>query len=251
MNAFQFILGMFISIVITGFFDRIRDKYGKCHCDSIGDSSTVIKMLDANWKVVLMSYNYALFYGRVFSYLFFLVENYINNDCGLSSKVNIVFANENSLLFFIFIAFIQRIMCALVMPNIHRKASPIVHAIYYTLYYIGAMWYIYDVNNNYDVTEYVSNDIGQLNKLILSRFAVLHMIEFMLFGLISVAFSLINIYTSDCQLNYDWRNQYVNGKKNNVDEKNRNNLNYQQLYTKFEYYHLRVILIMNILSVFV
>lgn len=191
------------SVILTHIFDVIRDKQcslkNNCDC-SIELSANPQFKLDANWKMVLLSYNYAYVYGYLCSKLF-IEHNVITRP----------------MKYFVIISFLQRIMCAFVMNGIHHNTSPIVHAGYYFLYFLGSM-----KNIHYNQT-------------------------YTLISIISVISSLINMYVSGNQNNYSWKKQYKNKKLIHVHISDKNNLFYEQPYSVFEYYHLRTILVLHLI----
>ena len=105
-----------LSIISTLIFDYIRDYYchKKCDCQK---SPTLLTNsnygLEKNWIILALSYNYAYFYGSM--------------------------ASKSILPMYQFgkIVIMQRFMCLCVMNNIHKRTSPLVHAGYYLLYFIG------------------------------------------------------------------------------------------------------------------
>ena len=87
------VLNYLSSIIITLLFDYIRDL----RCKSLGDCCHSITLqtfpsyiLDENWKVVLLSYNYAVFYGYMCSYVmpeFIISNNLMYFICIIKQKV--------------------------------------------------------------------------------------------------------------------------------------------------------------------
>ena len=115
---------------------------------------------------------------------------------------------------FIMVSFLQRFMCAVVMNNIHKRTSQFVHAGYYLLYYFGGIIYL-----------------KSYYKMVI----------------MSLCTSLIWIYSKGKQLNYNWDKQYVDNILSNISHKNAFNINYKQAYSRFEVYHLYIILCVNII----
>lgn len=195
------LLNCIISVITTLCFDYVRDmrckRLNDC-CNSTTLESKPNYVLDENWKVVLLSYNYAMFYGYICS--FALPQYIINSTVG----------------YFICISFLQRFMCVCVMNGIHRNTSPVVHACYYLLYFLGSS---------------LAFDEGNW--------------EYGLISVLSVVSSVIFIHLNHDQYNYSWQEQYDKGKLVTVQLYDRNNPFYSQPYSKFEYYHLRLILLGN------
>jgi len=187
-----------ISVFITLCFDAIRDKY--CCVSPINND-----MLDTNWKVLTLSYCYAVFYGIVF---------------GMISPLFVDI--ENDLIYFLIITFVQRFMCFYVMPNIHVKTSPEVHFGYYLLYFVGSMLPLVNISNTY-----------------------------ILMSILSASSSLVMTYLRGNQCKYMWNIQYKNGEQVRVTLTNRGYPFYQQMYTRFEYYHLRVVSVLLVILFFI
>ena len=188
---------LLLSITSTAIFDYMRDlKCSTTCCHSVTLKEKPNYILDKNWKIIFLSYNYALFYGMLFSLIFKMFLNPLYHIT----------------LYFIFISFVQRLMCAFVMNGIHRNTSPYVHAGYYLLYFIGSML--------------------QLDNIIITCVVM---------SFVSIVSSILLIHVKGKQYDYSWRKQYCNGKLINVSLEDRNKGHYEQPYSKFEYYHLRII----------
>ena len=117
---------MISNIVSTIALDTIDNYYcilsqlkdGKCPCE---DTPTLTTNPDykliTNGEVGLSSFLYGYVYGKlIHTVCSDMSDDYIRN---ITSAV-------------------ARIMCAFVMPNIHRRANVIHHALYYMAFYIGS-----------------------------------------------------------------------------------------------------------------
>jgi hypothetical protein len=195
-------------------FDHLRDI--KCNgtcCHSVTLKEKPDYILDKNWKVIFLSYNYALFYGAAASILFSL---FVDPEYHYTA-------------YFLFISFVQRVMCAFVMNGIHRNTNSYVHAGYYSCYFTGSIILLEDY-----ITIYITT----------------HVIAYIIMCIVSVMSSVAFIHLRGKQYDYSWRKQYSNGQLINVELRHRNNAFYDQPYSKFEYFHLRLILVLNIFLYF-
>ena len=209
MNIIIFIRNLIVVITMTIIFDFIRDQRCKYFHKADFLSSRPNLILDKNWKVVILSYNYGLFYGIVFGYLY-----------------NKLFSQSIGLNYFLAISLLQRIMCAYVMPSIHRRTSPFVHSFYYLFYYIGSMLSFMILKLEYD----------NINL----------MISYMLYITTSLAFSLIYIYANNRERCYSWQIQYMDERPTTIEYKDRNSLFNEQVYSIYEYYHLRLVALLSL-----
>ena len=196
------LIKLLLSVISTTLFDFIRDiKCSSTCCHSITLKEKPKYILDKNWKVVFLSYNYALFYGMIGSIFFNIFLDPF----------------DHITTYFMFISLVQRLMCAFVMNGIHRNTNAYVHAGYYALYFLGSVILLDDI-----------------------------LITYMIMSIVSVVSSVVFINIQDKQYDYSWRQQYHHKKLIDVSFENRNNLNYEQPYLKFEYFHLRLIFVLNI-----
>lgn len=115
-NIMEFAMLCIISVLSTKVFDNIRDRKCciQCNCSDVETLETNPDyVLVKNWKILILSYNYAYFYGLI------------------------TYKCDSSLYQFMIVSMVQRIMCMYIMNTIHRKTSPYVHAGYYALYFLG------------------------------------------------------------------------------------------------------------------
>ena len=198
-----------MSICLTLVFDIIRDWY--CHLYGDCRSSPTLKSnpsykLQSNWAIVLLSYNYAYFYGTMLHLLLQLINTYFN----LETSINI----PKEVIRFVIVSFLQRFMCVAVMNTIHKRTSYIVHAGYYSLYFMG----------------------GRINTPM-----------YYIMSFISILTSVLWIRVWGKQYDYAWDKQYVNGILTNINKKNKSNPFYKQAYPPFELYHLYLVGILSII----
>lgn len=107
---------LIFSAIVTFIFDLIRDyechRHGNCnHTKTLNTNPNYI--LHKNIIIVLLSYNYAYFYGMILPKF------------------------DNPVTQFMIVSLLQRFMCVSVMNNIHRRTPASVHAVYYALYFLG------------------------------------------------------------------------------------------------------------------